>query len=237
MSLLEPLFLSPEEILSDTTIGEIERAGGIILADLTRTVLRTIVRVYLFQRRCARPTQKEARHERYQKSLFKSQQLRQKKLASALETAATLLDEDLQQGVLSTNSVAFKVVNLKMPCPISLPETVQHLRALAQAARVQQHPAEQTVRWCKDSRGRPPDGLNELIQQFAIVYHLSGGKLTSGTDPDSGRGRITPVVEAAKVLIDALPEYCPKRDLITIADRVKDQKLFATIKRGKIPRK
>ena len=72
MSLLEPLFLSPEEILSDTTIGEIERAGGIILADPARTVLRKIVRDYLFQRRCVRPTQKEARHSRGIKNRYSS---------------------------------------------------------------------------------------------------------------------------------------------------------------------
>ena len=148
----------------------------------------------------------------FEKSLFKAQKLRQKKLASALEKAATLLEEDLRQGILSTTSLAFKVVSLKIPRPISLPQTVQHLKHLLGLRASSRTAAEQTVRWCKGSPGRPPDGLNDLIQQFAIVYLLSGGKLTSGTDPDTDRGRITPVVKAAKVLIDALPEDCPKAE-------------------------
>ena len=51
IGLLGPLFLSPEEILSDTTIGEIERAGCIVLGDPARAQLREIVRDYLLKRR------------------------------------------------------------------------------------------------------------------------------------------------------------------------------------------
>jgi hypothetical protein len=66
--LLGPLFLSPEEILSDTTIDKIQRAGRIVLADPARAELREIVRDYLFKRRWVPPTQKKAQQsERDQK--------------------------------------------------------------------------------------------------------------------------------------------------------------------------
>jgi hypothetical protein len=48
----------------------------------------------------------------------------------------------------------------------------------------------------------------------------------------TGRGRITPVVRAAKLLIDALPEDCPRLSLLAIADRINDQRLIATAKEG-----
>jgi hypothetical protein len=233
LGLLEPLFLSPAELLDDTMIDEIQRVGEVVIDEHGRALLREIVRDYIWQRRWMPPSQSAMRDlKKIQKSQLKGQKLRQDKIASAFEEAAALLEEELGQGGLSPTSLEAKAIFEHIALPLSLRETARHMRTIAQIARVQRQETVETIPGPKIRRGRPSDRLNFLILQFAIVHSLAGAKLSGGSDPMTGRGRITPVVRAAKLLIDALPEDCPRLSLLAIADRINDQRLIATAKEG-----
>jgi hypothetical protein len=202
--------------LSEATIEEMEAVGSLIFGENGAAALCDLVNTWVAKQRSSplpdKPLPKKER---------KRQTRRHTEIADTADRLADLINDELQAPYLKGSLVLRRLSEVaKKP---TLPTLWEHLRFLADLARQKTPPP--LVR----PRGRPSDGLNELIRGYAPLFVAAGGTIRVTSAEVDGSVKAVPGAfhKTLKVMIDSLPDDFPKLPLQAIADRVSDHKLAA----------
>lgn len=220
--------------VADETIQQVERILGLELTKegeaLWRGAVQELVRDYVLSWVLRPMTRTELaslnadwqEHKRKNKRIIELQH----EIARTLTQALTLLFEELNCKGSPRIGLLAKFAD-RYTDGERLYKDLLALCALGIVAVDYQPPDEKIDR----KRGRRSDGLSEFIKCLAKLAHIAGHPLTAPVNTETGRGAVTPFVEAAKLIIDALPGDCPKLTERAIADRIRDEKLLAGMTR------